>query len=131
MIGATTTLTTNGSRKGFVTADTAFVEQRSLRIDFRRMRVTLFAPQGEQVASLSAPRGIYTIADGTLEASGGVVVVTARGDSLTTPSLTYDKATTQFRTDSAYTFKSRTGVRTGIGLTSDLGLLTLRSGRPR
>ena len=129
LVGVRTNLTTEGSRNGLIAADSAFVLQQSQRIDFRRIVVTLNNDEGAQVAVLTAPRAWYDLTTGILKASGGVTVVNPRGDRLSSQRMELDKGKKRFTSDTAYVFQSDGVARFGKELSSDWGLVALRTGR--
>ena len=131
MTNVVTNLAVDGRRKNYVRADSAFTYQEAQRVEFARMKVTIFDIEGQPAAELSARRGVYTIGNRKLDARGGVVVVTPRGDSLQSTRITYDNTLWQFRGDSAFVFKAKTGLIEGKGFTADPNLRNFVPGRKR
>ncbi len=124
-------LAVDGRRKNYVRADSAYTYSEAQRIEFVRMRVTFFDLDGQPTADLFAKRGVYTIGDRRLDARGDVVVVAPRGDSLRSARVTYDNTLRQFQSDSAFVFKTKTGLTNGKGFTADSDLRNVVSGRKR
>ena len=131
MTNVVTNLAVDGRRKDYVRADTAYTYQEAQRIEFVRLKVTFFDLDGQPTAELTAKRAVYTIGDRRLDARGDVVVVTPRGDSLRGARVTYDNTLRQFRSDSAFVFKSKAGLTKGKGFTADPDLRNVVPGRTR
>ncbi len=131
MSGVTINLAVDGRSKNYVTADSAFTYPEAQRLEFVRMKAAIFDADGQQIAALTAKRGVYTIGDRRLDARGDVVVVTPRGDSLRSARVTYDNTLRQFQTDSAFVLKAKTGLVNGKGFTADGDLRNLVPGRKR
>lgn len=123
-------LTSGGVRRALAFADTTYVEQDSLRLDFRQLRLTIFAVEGQPVAVLTAPRASHRIGSDTVVATGGVTVATPSGDTLFTPTLTYLRDAMRLRSDSAATLRARSGTRSGTGVSADVRLREVRFGKP-
>jgi LPS export ABC transporter protein LptC len=122
MVGVSTNLTADGARRGSIVADSAFVYQEARRIDFRRVRATLFDGDGQPTAVLTAQRAVYRGDEETLDAVGDVLIVSTAGDSLRSAQVVYDKRRMQFSSDSAFTHRSPKTVARGTGFTADLRL---------
>ena len=119
MTGVTLTLTTDGARGGVLSADTAVVDRTALQFRFRRFRFTVFGPDGQLAATLTAPHGSHRIGSDTVTADGGVIIATPTGDSLATARVFFDKAALRFTTDTAFTLLNRGARSQGSGLTID------------
>lgn len=122
LAGITTNLAVDGRRKNYVVADSGFLYQEAQRLEFVRVKVTIFDAEGQPGATLAARRAVYTIGNRVLDARGDVVVVTPRGDSLRSARVLYDNNARQFRTDSVFSFRAKTGLVSGKGFTADAGL---------
>lgn len=131
MTKVVTNLAVDGRRKDYVRADTAYSYQEAQRIEFVRMKVTFFDLDGQPTAELTARRGVFTIGDRRLDARGDVLVVTPRGDSLRSARVTFDNTLRQFRSDSAFVFKAKTGLVEGKSFTADPDLRNFVPGRKR
>ncbi len=131
LTGVTTNLAVDGRRKNYVVADSAFLFQEAQRMEFARIRVTIFDAEGQPAATLSSKRAVYTIGSRVLDARGDVLVVTPRGDTLRSARVTYDNDRRQFGGDSAFVFKGKAGPVNGKGFTADEGLRNVVGGRKR
>lgn len=110
----------DGVRKNYVVAETAYIYQAAQKMDLRRLKVTFFDNTGRQSSVLTARQGMYSITLGSLDARGDVVVVSTDGRRLTTPHLIYDRSAMQLRSDTIFTYVSKTEDLTGKNFTSDL-----------
>ncbi len=131
LTGVTTNLAVDGRRKNYVVADSAFLFQEAQRMEFARIRVTIFDAEGQPAATLSSRRAVYTIGNRFLDARGDVLVVTPRGDTLRSARVTYDNDRRQFGGDSAFVFTGKAGLVSGKGFTADDGLRNVAAGRKR
>lgn len=129
MSGVSTTLTADSAHQMHVNADSAYVYQQAREIHFRRPGVTVFDRQDGLAALIQADRGIYKVGAGTFDLRGQVVLVTPRGDSLTTAHLVYDQRSMQLRGDTAFAFSTRAGVIRGSGFSTDLSMRGVSAGR--
>lgn len=129
MAGVVTNLAVEGRRRNYVVAESGFVYQDPQRLEFVRIRATIFDAEGQPSASVTARRGEYGVVDRVLGVQGDVVVVTSRGDTLLAPRIAYDNVLRQFRSDSDFVFKARAGTVRGTGFTADPGLRKLVPGR--
>ena len=98
-------VTNEGVRRSRVEADTALYYERP-RSPSCNVKVVFFDLKGTEGSTLTAQRGTYRWQDGSMEATGKVVVVSPDGRRLATESLRYDNATNQIMTDKQFTFDS-------------------------
>ena len=131
LTGVTTNLAVDGRRKNYIVADSAFLFQEAQRMEFARIRATIFDADGQPAATLNAKRAVYTIATRILDARGDVVVVTPRGDTLRSAQVTYDNDRRKFGGDSTFVFKGKAGLVNGKSFTADDGLRNVAAGRKR
>lgn len=131
MTKVTTNLAVDGRSKNYVKADSVFTYAEARRLEFVRMNVAIFDVEGQQIAAITATRGVFTFGDRRLDARGDVMVVTPNGDSLRSARVTYDNTLRQFRSDSTFVFKAKTGLVNGTGFTADAGLHNLVPARKR
>ncbi|MGE0443049.1 MAG: LPS export ABC transporter periplasmic protein LptC [Gemmatimonadales bacterium] len=115
-------ITTDGARSAVVSADSASTTTDALDLTFIRMRLTVFADDGQPLANLTAPGGRHRIGGDTVLATGGVVLSSVTGDTLWTPRLRFEKSVEQFVTDTTYTLRLNGARSSGTGLRTDLTL---------
>lgn len=130
MMRMSVALTSEGNRRALAVAETTYVGQDSLRLDFRQLRLTIFAADGQPVAVLTAPRAVHEIGGDSLLATGGVVVATPSADTLRAAVMLYRKDAMRLSSDSAASLRTRAGVRSGAGVSADVRLRDVRFGRP-
>jgi LPS export ABC transporter protein LptC len=124
-------VTNEGIRRSRVEADTAFYYEPTQVTDLRHIKVVFFDVKGEEGSTLTAQRGTYRWQDGSMEASGNVLVVTPDGRRLTTETLKYDNATNQIMTDKHFSFDRGTEHLEGNSFRSDPDFKNVVTDRPR
>jgi hypothetical protein len=87
--------------------------------------------KGEEGSTLTAKRGTYRWQDGSMEATGSVVVVSPDGRRLATESLRYDNATNQIMTDKKFSFDRGAEHLEGNSFRSDPDFKNVVTDRPR
>ena len=127
----TTTITSEGVRRSYVEAETAYVYQSQALTDLRRMRVQFFDEQGNLKSTLVADKGLLGTYSKRLEASGHVLVTSPDGRRLQTEHLIYDKQANQITIDTAFTSDGPTGRLSGNGAISDIGFTNITVQQPR
>ncbi len=127
----TTTITSEGVRRSYVEAETAYVYQSQALTDLRRMKVQFFDEQGNLKSTLVADRGLLGTFTKRLEASGHVVVTSPDGRRLTTEHLIYDKQANQITVDTAFIAEGPTGRLTGNHAVSDIGFTNITVQQPK
>jgi LPS export ABC transporter protein LptC len=127
----TTTITSEGVRRSYVEAETAYVYQRQALTDLRRMKAQFFDEQGTLKSTLVADKGLLGTFTKRLEAIGHVVVTSPDGRRLVTEHLIYDKQANQITVDTAFTFNSPTEQGAGDWMQSDVGFTNVRVRQPR
>lgn len=127
----TTTITSEGVRRSYVEAETAYVYQGQALTDLRRMKVLFFDEQGNLKSTLVADKGLLGTFTKRLEASGHVVVTSPDGRRLTTEHLIYDKQANQITIDTAFTSEGPTGRLSGNGAVSDIGFTHITIQQPK
>ena len=130
MLQMSTDLYNEGARQNYVVAETAYVYQSAQKMDLRRLRI-IFFEDGKQSSVLTARRGLYTVTNGSLDATGNVKVVSTDGRTLTTQHLIYDKVALQISSDSAFTYESKTERMTGARFHSDLAFKYVVTDQPK
>lgn len=130
MLKMSTDLFADGARQNHVVAETAYVYQAAQKMDLRRLTVAFFE-DGKQTSVLTAKRGLYTMTNGSLDATGNVKVVSTDGRTLATQHLIYDKVALQISSDSAFTYQSRTERMTGSRFHSDLEFKYVVTDQPK
>lgn len=129
----TTTIVGDGVRKSLVYADTAYIYSNRQVASLRNLRATFFDEQGNPSAVLTAKRGEYFIARGTLEAWDSVYVVSTDGTNkrLRSQHLIYDRDRNEVRSDSAFVYESPTDRLEGNSFVSDPGFRNVVTRQPR
>ena len=130
MLKMSTDLYSEGARQNFVVAETAYVFQAAQKMDLRQLRI-IFFEDGKQTSVLTAKRGLYQVANGSLDATGNVKVVSTDGRTLTTQHLIYDKVALQISSDSAFTYESKAERMTGNRFHSDLEFKYVVTDQPK
>ena len=90
-----------------------------------------FDVKGAESSTLTARRGTYRWQDGSMEASGDVVVVSPDGRRLKTSVLRYDNATNLIVTDKPFTFDRGEEHLEGNSFRSDPDFRNVVTDRPR
>lgn len=124
-------VTNDGVRRSRVEADTAFYYEPTQVTELHSVKVVFFDLKGEEGSTLTARRGIYRWQDGSMEATGKVLVVTPDGRRLTTESLRYDNATNQIMTDQQFFFDRGAEHLEGNSFRSDPDFKNVVTDRPR
>ena len=132
MVNVKTTLTDeHGARRSYLLADSALTFDQERRVDFRRIRLTFFGDESQQLGVLTARSATYRIDDGTLDARGEAAITLANGTRLTAARLRYDSRTSRFTSDTTFVLEAKTGNVAGLGFSSNLRLSDLTRGIPR
>jgi LPS export ABC transporter protein LptC len=124
-------VTNEGIRRSRVEADTAFFYEPTQITELHKLKVVFFDTKGEESSTLTAKRGIYRWQDGSMEASGGVVVVSPDGRRLATDVLRYENATNLIVTDQHFTFDKGDEHLEGNSFRSDPDFRNVVTDRPR
>jgi LPS export ABC transporter protein LptC len=132
MVDVKTTLTDEqGARRSYLLADSALTFDQERRVEFRKIRLTFFGDEGQQVGILTSRTAVYRIDDGTLDAFGEAAITLGTGTRLTAARLRYDSRTSRFSSDTTFVLESKTGNQTGLGFSANLRLSDLTRGIPR
>jgi LPS export ABC transporter protein LptC len=126
-----TTITSEGVRRSFVEAETAYVYQGRALTELRRMKALFFDEQGNLKSTLVADKGVLGTYSERLEASGHVIVTTPDGRKLQTEHLIYDKRANRITIDTAFTSEGPTGQLSGNWAESDIGFTQVTVRQPR
>jgi len=124
-------VTNDGVRRSRVEADTAFFYESTQRNDLHNVKVVFYDIKGAESSTLTAKRGTYRWQDGSMEASGNVVVVSPDGRRLATEVLRYDNATNTILTDKHFTFDKDDEHLEGNSFRSDPDFKNVVTDRPR
>jgi LPS export ABC transporter protein LptC len=124
-------VTNEGILRSRVEADTAFFYEPSQITELHRVKVVFFDVKGAESSTLTARRGKYRWQDGSMEASGDVVVVSPDGRRLSTEALRYENATNLIITDRHFTFDRGTEHLEGNSFRSDPDFRNVVTDRPR
>ena len=124
--GSRTLITDRGLLRAEVLSDTALFFNDNTRMDMLIVRGIFFNSQGAKDAVLTARRARYDQREGTLEATGDVVIITVDGRTLKTPQLRYDQRINQVSSDSQFTLTEPERSLAGTGFTSDPDLNNVR-----
>jgi LPS export ABC transporter protein LptC len=92
-------VTNEGVLRSRVEADTAFFYEPTQITELHKVKVVFYDVKGAESSTLTARRGTYRWQDGSMEATGNVVVVSPDGRRLATEVLRYENATNLIVTD--------------------------------
>jgi LPS export ABC transporter protein LptC len=114
-------------------ADTTYMFTDKQLAVLRQLRSTFYDAQGGQTAVLTARKGNYQFARGTLEAWDSVYIQSLDGSNrkLRTNHLIYDRDQNQIRSDSAFVYESPTEVLTGNSFVSDPNFKNVVTRQPK
>jgi LPS export ABC transporter protein LptC len=124
-------VTNEGILRSRVEADTAFFYEPTQITELHKVKVVFFDMKGAESSTLTAKRGIYRWQDGSMEASGDVVVVSPDGRRLATEVLRYENATNLIVTDRHFTFDRGEEHLEGNSFRSDPDFRNVVTDRPR
>jgi LPS export ABC transporter protein LptC len=124
-------VTNEGILRSRVEADTAFFYEPTQITELHKIKVVFFDIKGAESSTLTAKRGIYRWQDGSMEASGDVVVVSPDGRRLATQVLRYENATNLIITDQHFTFDRGEEHLEGNSFRSDPDFKNVVTDRPR
>lgn len=130
-LGMATRITNGGVLRSYIEADTAFMYQRSQSVEMHRFTARFLDDNGNLKSTMTADLGIYQTYSNRLDARGHVVVTTTDGQTLRTEHLIYDKQANQIRSDTAFTYVSKTESGSGDSFVSDIDFKNLEITRPR
>ena len=131
LLKMTTTITSEGIRRSYVEAETAYVYQNQAITDLRRMKILFFDEQGNLKSTLVADKGLLGTYSNRLEARGNVIATSPDGRRLTTEHLIYDKQANQITIDTAFIADGPTGRLSGNHAVSDIGFNNVIVQQPR
>jgi LPS export ABC transporter protein LptC len=131
LMGFSHYVTNNGILRSRVEADTAFFYESTQMNELHHVKVVFFDVKGAESSTLTAKRGSYRWQDGSMEASGKVVVVSPDGRKLATEVLKYDNATNTIYTDKHFTFDRGEEHLEGNSFRSDPDFRNVVTDRPR
>jgi LPS export ABC transporter protein LptC len=124
-------VTHNGILRSRVEADTAFFYDPTQMNELHNLKVVFYDVKGAESSTLTAKRGTYRWQDGSMQASGKVVVVSPDGRRLATDVLKYDNATNTILTDRHFTFDRGEEHLEGNSFRSDPDFKNVVTDRPR
>jgi LPS export ABC transporter protein LptC len=124
-------VTNEGILRSRVEADTAFFYEPTQITELHKVKVVFFDVKGAESSTLTARRGTYRWQDGSMEATGDVVVVSPDGRRLATSVLRYDNATNLIVTDQHFTFDRGEEHLEGNSFRSDPDFKNVVTDRPR
>ena len=124
-------VTHNGILRSRVEADTAFFYDPTQMNELHNLKVVFFDVKGAESSTLTAKRGTYRWQDGSMQASGNVVVVSPDGRRLATEVLKYDNATNTILTNRHFTFDRGEEHLEGNSFRSDPDFKNVVTDRPR
>lgn len=130
LTGFSNYVTRDGVRRSRLEADTAFFFDGPQTTALRKMKVTFYDDRGDQTSTLTAARGTYRWQNGSMDAEGNVVVVTADGRTLRTERLRYDDSARVVSTDVPFTFERGSETVRGKSLRSDPEFKNLVTSQP-
>jgi len=116
MFGVRAPLTDKGKSVGLLQADSGFVYDDGMRLEFRRVTVTLVSPEGAPLSVTTARAASYSLADSRLDLRATVEITANNGQRLQTSALSFDVSRNRMTSDSAYTLTAAGGkVTKGTG----------------
>jgi LPS export ABC transporter protein LptC len=124
-------VTNEGVLRSRVEADTAFFYEATQITELHKVKVVFFDVKGAESSTLTAKRGTYRWQDGSMQASGNVLVVSPDGRRLATSALRYDNATNLILTDQHFTFDRGEEHLEGNSFRSDPDFKNVVTDRPR
>ncbi len=124
-------VTKDGVRRSRVEADTAYFYENTQVTQLRKIRVVFFDGRGEEGSTLTARGGTYRWQDGSMEATGSVLVVAPDGRRLQTETLKYDNAANTISTNVRFTFDRGSEHLEGNSFRSDPDFRNVVTDRPR
>jgi len=124
-------VTKDGIRRSRVEADTAFFYEPTQITKLKKIRVVFFDVKGEEGSTLTAKTGTYRWQDGSMDATGSVVVVSPDGRRLTTEALKYDNGTNTISTNVHFSFDRGTEHLEGNSFRSDPDFKNVVTDKPR
>jgi LPS export ABC transporter protein LptC len=124
-------VTNNGILRSRVEADTAFFFEPTQMNELHNVKIVFFDVKGAESSTLTAKRGTYRWQDGSMQATGNVVVVSPDGRRLATDVLKYDNATNTILTDRHFTFDRGEEHLEGNSFRSDPDFKNVVTDRPR
>lgn len=124
-------VTNNGVLRSRVEADTAFFFEANQLNELHNVKVVFFDLKGAESSTLTARRGSYRWQDGSMEASGNVLVVSPDGRRLATEVLKYNNASNTIFTDRHFTFDKGDEHLEGNSFRSDPDFKNIVTDRPR
>jgi LPS export ABC transporter protein LptC len=124
-------VTNEGILRSRVEADTAFFYEPTQITQLHNVKVVFFDVKGAESSTLTARRGTYRWQDGSMEASGNVLVVSPDGRRLATSVLRYDNASNLIMTDQHFTFDRGEEHLEGNSFRSDPDFKNVVTDRPR
>jgi LPS export ABC transporter protein LptC len=124
-------VTNEGILRSRVEADTAFFYEPTQVTELHKVKIVFFDVKGAESSTLTAQRGIYRWQDGSMQASGNVVVVSPDGRRLSTEALRYENGTNLIVTDKHFTFDRDSEHLEGNSFRSDPDFRNVITDRPR
>ncbi|HYW31579.1 MAG TPA: LPS export ABC transporter periplasmic protein LptC [Gemmatimonas sp.] len=103
MFGTVGVLTSNGTARGTIKADSALVHGGGERLELRNVTATLVDSAGADSSTITARTGTYLVARSKLTLRGAVRVLAPGGRRLQAESLSYDLAVNAINSAGAYT----------------------------
>lgn len=124
-------VTNEGILRSRVEADTAFFYEPTQITELHKVKIVFFDVKGAESSTLTARRGSYRWQDGSMQATGDVVVVAPDGRRLATDALRYENATNLIVTDRHFTFDRGNEHLEGNSFRSDPDFRNVVTDRPR
>jgi|SRR5215207_5675890 len=124
-------VTKDGVRRSRVEADTAYFYENTQITQLKKIRVVFFDAQGEEGSTLTAASGTYRWQDGSMDATGSVLVVSPDGRRLKTEALKYDNSANTISTNVRFTFDRGGEHLEGNSFRSDPDFKNVVTDRPR
>lgn len=120
-----------GVRRTRIEADTAYFYEATQTQLLRNVRAEFFDEEGRPTSTLTAREARYRVQDGSMRATGSVVVVGPDGERLASEELVYDKAAETISTEQAFRYDHRDEHLVGTGFRSDPAFENVVANQPR
>lgn len=117
--GVTLRETLDGRIRWILKADSSETFTQPNHTVARNLRVDFYDPSGAPTSKLTADEGDVQRSNNDMTARGHVVVITIRGDTLTTERLDWSSVQNRVKTDLPFRLSRPDGVLTGVGFESD------------
>jgi LPS export ABC transporter protein LptC len=119
LTGVTLRETFDGRLRWTLKADSSETFTQPNQTIAKNMHVDFFDEAGQRTSTLTADEGVVQRNNNDMTARGNVVVITTKGDTLTTERLDWSSVQNRVKTDLPFRLGRPDGVLTGVGFESD------------